>query len=471
MTALMPNVNMQGVSTEKIMPSDVAPRLYGSDTQQSLFRFQTNDIISLTTTGGSSLMNWMPARGVNTWNDSIAHLSWIAPDAFDGSKSYADFLVDQGEIGECDFGDGFTYQICEYDNDMHRVAMSTRSEPIKAEYLGMKLWERMPQQVLRGETRGITLANDRDWSLARLGLGFEEHQNWNILYGDDEGYPNTYEGLNAMITSGWVRSHAAGRGSCDFVDPIVYSGVGLTSKTLVIRRLAALVRRLLGRMKDRNFMPSGDDMVIVMNPIMWYHLADQIAYGALTNFFKPSDVTLNVTPDGVQRERDRIKNGGLGEGFIPIEGRNIPVITDSRIGYNSTSTGGNPAITGDIFVLTKRFRGITILEHQYLDWGKMPMSPFENYAARGEYQPAFFQGNMIKVSPLRVDGNDRCWYYGAEMYGRLVSYMNMLQGRINDVTIEVEVDDEFESGSFTSQNFYPYGGATGGAGTALLTEL
>ena len=47
----------------------------------------------------------------------------------------------------------------------------------------------------------------------------------------------------------------------------------------------------------------------------------------------------------------------------------------------------------------------------------------------------------------------------------------MLQGRINDVTIEVEVDDEFESGSFTSQNFYPYGGATGGAGTALLTEL
>ena len=40
-----------------------------------------------------------------------------------------------------------------------------------------------------------------------------------------------------------------------------------------------------------------------------------------------------------------------------------------------------------------------------------------------------------------------------------------------DVTIEVEVEDEFESGSFTSPNFYPYNGATGGAGTALLTEL
>lgn len=459
-------------SLNKTMPSEVYPRLYGDENQPGLFKLYTNDIVSLVTSGGSALMRWLPARGVNTWNDPIAHLSWIAPEGFDGSQTYADHLIAQGEVEECEFGDGYTYQICEYNHRMYRVTGSTRSEPIKQENLGMRLYERLPQQTLRGETRGMTLTNDRDWSLARLGLGMEEHQNWNIIYGNKGGIPNTYDGLNVIINNGWVKSKKEGYGSCDFTDPIVMSGVGLSNTAAVIRRVRAMVQKLLKRMSDRNFTPSGDDMVILMNDTMWHYIKEALATGTFESFYVPSNATMNLTPEGVEAARQRISSGGFGFGTFPVYGINIPVLPDTRIGANST-LGGIPYVTGDVYVLTKRFRGLTVLEHQYLDWSQLGSRPLPELSrlANGEFQPDFFQGNMMKVSVLPLDGAYNCWYYGAEMYGRIVSYMNMLQGRLMDVSIAVDLTGEHESASFTSPNFYPYGTADGGAGNSLLTPL
>lgn len=452
----------------KVNPSDVTNRIYGDQTHPSLFSYFTDDIISMTTSGGSPLMKWLPARGVNHWNDPIAHLSWIAPEGFTGSDSYEDYLADMEAVGECEFGDGYTYNICEYTLEMDRVSWSTINEPIKDEINGMRQFERVPTRVLRGQSAGITLDNDKDWSIARLALGAEDHLGYTILNGDPSGLKNTFEGIRPKLANGWVLQHKRGKGSCDFTDPRVISGVALNTPEAILRRIRALVRFIRMRAMERNYSISGDDMVIVMNPTMWTYIADAIAFGTLVSYGVPTNIELSISPEVVERTRARISGGGLGFGFIPIDGQAVPVIPETRLGGNST-LDGEPAITSDILVLTKRFRGINILEMQWLDWSNLERSPFA--MPRNDFEPEFFQGGMIRVMPVRMNGNDRCWYYGAEMYGRVVSYMQPLQGVINDVTIPVDLDDEHESGSFTSRNFYAFNGAEGGAGNALLTEL
>jgi hypothetical protein len=199
-------------------------------------------------------------------------------------------------------------------------------------------------------------------------------------------------------------------------------------------------------------------MIIMMNPVMWQQIADNIAFGTLVSYGVPSNIVLNTTTEGAQRERERVSRGGVGFGFIPIDGVNVPVIPEDRMGFNST-LDGEPAITSDILILTKRFRGLDILELQWLNWAALQRTPFN--PARNDFPPEFFQNGMIKAQPRRLDGNDNCWYYGAEMYARIVTYMQPLQAVINDVTLPVDLEDENESGSFTSPNFYAFNGEEG----------
>lgn len=468
---ILPVVNT--INKAQILPSEVTPRLYGDQNQEGLFSFYVDDIISLVTTGGSAFMRWLPSRGVINWKEPIAHLTWIAPEGFDGSQTYADFLASKDEVEECDFGDGFVYQICEYVHTMDRMSWSTRNEPIKQENLGMKLFDQQPIPVLRGETAGITLANDCDWSLARLGMGAEESHNWNVIYGDRDAFPNTYLGINGIVSTGWVKSLVRGKGSCDFTDPIVIPGGDLDTNEAILRKIRAVARRIIRRMAQRNYTPSGDDMVIMMNDVMWAQLASTLAWGVMETQNPPAGYTLQTTPEVVMRELSRVSNGGLGYGFIPVGNYNIPVIPETRIGAGSTNTDGDPSVTGDIFILTKNFRGIRVLEHQYLDWARLGNRPLEELSGfkNGEYQPQFFQNGMLRVSVQTLTTNNLCWFYGADMYGRIVSYMNMLQARINDVTVVTDMAGDNESSSFTSQDFYAFQGEIGGDGTGLLVPL
>lgn len=453
--------------TEKTMPSEVT-RLFGNETNPGLFSYYPNDIISMTTSGGSPLMRWLPARGVNTWNDPVAHLSWIAPEGFDGSTTYGDFLAASDPVGECEYGDGYVYQICEYAHKMDRVTASTKNEPIKTEYMGMKRWQSQPTYMLRGETAGINIANDRDWSLARLALGFEQHLNWTLLYGNPDGYNNTYLGLLDILVPGWVRAHKY-NGSCDFTDPMIVNGIGESTGETVLRNLRGVIRHLRGRMASRNFTPMGDDMVIVMGPTMWQYVADAIAFGTLVSYNAPTNLELSTSPEAIQRERERVTQGGVGFGYVPIDGVNVPVIPEPLLEFNTTDTDGDPAVTGDFLILTKNFRGIRILEQQYLDWSQMGgESPFATGLTSGEARPVLFQNNMIRVEPVRVNGLDSCWYYGAEMYGRITSYMQPLQARITSVTLKTDPGHSVEGASFTHQNFYAFNGLASGSGSAVL---
>src|SRR5262249_22622685 len=146
-----------------------------------------------------------------------------------------------------------------------------------------------------------------------------------------------------------------------------------------------------------------------------------IAGGAFATFYNPTGINLQATPETVQREMLRLQNGGVGYGVIPVDGIDVPVIPETRMGAN-TLLDGMPAVSGDVLVLTKNFKGLTILEQQYLDWAKLGSNPMPDQTGlhAGEYQPAFFQNGMIKVSVQTLQNNNRCWYYGGEMMGRFV---------------------------------------------------
>lgn len=450
------------------MPSEVT-RLFGNENNAGLFSMYPQDIISMCMSGGSPLMRWLPSRGVDNWNEPVAHLSWIAPEGFDGSTTYGDFLAAMDPIAECEYGDGYVYQICEYAHKMDRIAVSTQKEPIKTEYLGMKRWKQQPAYVLRGESAGISLQNDLDWSLSRLAIGLEQHLNWTMLYGNPAGYVNTYLGLMSMLTPGWVAQHKYGGGSCDFTDPLIVNGIGESNGETVLRNIRGIVRKMRARMSERGFTPSGDDMVVVLGPTMWQYVADSIAFGTLVTYGKPTGLELSTSPESVQRERERITQGGIGFGYIPIDGVMVPVIPEPLLEFNTTDTDGNPAITGDILVLTKNFRGIRILEQQYLDWSQMrDASPFAQGLTNGEMRPALFQGNMLRVNPVRVNGLDSCWYYGAEMYARIATYMQPLQARLTSVTLTVDPGHDIEAASFAHPNFYAFNGGVSGTGTPVL---
>jgi hypothetical protein len=173
-------------------------------------------------------------------------------------------------------------------------------------------------------------------------------------------------------------------------------------------------------------------------------------------------VVLNTTPEVVQRQREQFASGGLGYGVFPVDGVNVPVIIEDQLAANVTLTDGTPGVTGDIYVLTRYFNGQTILENQYLDWNQLQV-PFNN--------PQEFtrQNGMLRVG--WVTEANSCFYYYVDMWGRLISRYQPLQAKITDVTLATLMENENESVSFTSQDFYAYGGQRGGAGVSLINGI
>lgn len=419
------------------------------------------DVISDVVSGGSQLMQWIPTRGVITRNEHVAHLSWIAPEGFDGSTSYIDYLSELEEIGDCDFGPSTDWNACEYTHSSYRV--SFQSKVITRRDMGELECERSPIYRLRGANAGFPIDNDADWALAQVGYEFENHLNWNVIFGDPTAGQQMYDGLDVIIDTGWVADHAVGSSSCDFVDPIVVNGTALATPQAVLKQLKGVVRKLRQRASDRNAAIAPGDMVIVMPRSHWNYLADAIAWGAMVTDNNIANIVMNNNVDAWFRERNRITAGGaFGNGFIEVDGNPIPVILDNIMGVNGDD-GSDAVVTGDIYVLTRRFGGMNILEHQFLDWNKLRVPAGVNL------------NEQIMMNGLLRTGwktlNETCFQYFAEMEARIISRFQPLQAKITDVTVNTILDNENEAPSFTTQDFYAYGGRRGGQGTAYITGL
>lgn len=447
---------------QQIMEKDTVttpPPTTGFIYKDGPWTFCANDVISAVTQGGSQLMQWIPTRGVNTRNEHVAHLSWVAPKDFTGSTSYMDYLASLSTIDVCDFGPTSDWQACEYSHSSYRV--SFQSPTITRRDMGMLDCENSPIYRIRGPQQGLPIDNDADWALARVAIQMEQHLNWNAIFGDPAAGQLMYDGIDNIIDIGWVASKKVGPGSCDFVDPIVINGTALSTPAAVLKQVKGIVRKIRQRARDRGAVLTANDMAILMPRSHWAYLSEAIAWGALVG-----DVVSNITMNNDVRmyfdEKQRITSGFFGNGFIEVDGQPVPVLIDDIMGANGTS-GANSVVTGDIYVLTRYFGGLTILEHQFLDWNRLATP------AGLQLQEEIYQNGLLRTGWKIL--NQTCFQYFAEMEARFISRFQPLQGKITDVTVTAILENENESPSFASQDFYAFNGAKGGQGVAILNGL
>lgn len=418
------------------------------------------EVMSEVVSGGSALQRWLPTRGVIHENEHVAHLSWVAPDGFDGTQSYMDYLSGLDPIGECEFGPTTDWNGFEYRHEMYRV--SFKSETITRRHFGLKKFEEQPIVRMRGPNAGLTLENDGDWALARVAYQLEHHQDWNIIYGDPAAGQLMYHGLDNIIEPGWVASRAIGGSPVGFSDPIVMSAVGVSDPAAIVRMIRGMVRRARTRAFQRGYRLTTNDYAIVLSSAHWNALADHIA--AVGTTVITGGVTLATTVEAFQRERNRLMQGGLGFGNIDVDGQPVPVIIEDLLATNVTVTtddGPASAVTGDIYLLTRYFGGQTILEHQFLDWSRLPLP-------QGLQTNEFIRQNGMVRAGWVVEANS-CFYYYVDMWGRIISRYQPLQGKIKDVTLVTLLENENESMSFASPDYIAFGpGNQGGAGNAYL---
>lgn len=397
------------------------------------FTMHDNELYSMVIRGGSPLLQWLPTAPMTTRTERVQHLSWVAPAGWTG-QDYAAYLSGL-VIGVCEYGPPPDWNGCEY-----RVGygeMSFRSDSLhRFDFADFRESPRTPIYTVRG-TPGLPMSTDADWAIAQTAIILEQHQNWNIMFGV-EGGNLQFDGIDQIVTPGYVDAHIVGAGSCRYVDPVVVDGTTITNCEDLLEVIKGVVRKIRTRAFLRSWMIDTGDMILLMPLAFWAYMADCIACGGPTG--------CGVVPGGMtyrdwREERARATSGYFGFGFVEVDGQPVPVIPDAGLGVN----GGAPGawtVTGDIFVLTRRVGGMTILEQQYFNWSSVAL-PDDSWTT---------QGGLVRVG--WVDENKKCYYYFSEMAGRLVTRMQPFQGRISSITVQTTLSDEAESGLY-GDSFYP----------------
>lgn len=419
--------------------------------------FGSQEVISDIPLPQSKVLDWIPSRGVDFMESRVPHLSFVKPQDFTGSQSYMEYKASISADGECDYGPSADFNGFEYTHVGYKI--SGQSPTMTPQDWGARYYETQPIMRVRGPLAGETLENDAMWGLAQAEIALAQDMSWNIIYGDPTMGPHMFDGIDTIVQAGWVQSKVIGGGQAYFSDPLIESGVSLTTPQAILLKLKSMIRKIIHRMVIRGYTPTSNDMAVIMPSAIWTYLADSIAHGALMNPSVPSGWVINITPEGFFRERARVTSGFFGDGYIEVDSYKIPVLTDDVMGANALTSGGAAAVTSDIFVLTRFFRGMTVLEHQFFDWNRVqgyPHNGTERIRAGGAQRSGW------KMT------NNKCFQHYIEMHSRIVPMTMPFNGRLNDVTVTTQLANENESGTFTNQDWYPYNGAKGGAGTALV---
>lgn len=466
------------------VPSDNTMRIFRQTIpgESQLWPVYVEDVISEIVPGGSQLINFIPSLETDAWSIDVGHLSGIWGEGFDGSKSYMEYITDDFTVAadpaECDWGEGAVeFAQHTYSLGLKRISTSSKNHPLGIfDGGGMKQHASQPSMPrIRGEFAGNAITNDRDWIAAMQGKLLHDHVNWMAINGDEDipSKMGMADGLDKIFSTGWVNNHIVGTGSAPFSDPMVSSGVALTTPATVLAKIQMDVWRVYNRMRSRGYIPRLGDIAIAMPTAFWRQLAAVISVGLLMKKGTVTGIDVVTNPEVIQREYDRITNwndmfgGAVGQfgGFIPFDGFNVPVILDDNLGKNSTvAASGNPAVTGDIYTITRSAFGQSILEQRYINYNNIPdaVNP-----KTGE-KPVIFMDGMIRAKWVPTTTTQECWYWAMDMHYAIASYMQWLQCKITDVTLEMDADDTVESGSWTHPNYHLFEGADGGAGNALL---
>lgn len=456
-----------GMNNMKAVPSDYTGWMYGyRGDNVGVFTDYSDDVISDLCEDGNEFQRWLPAEPVEEWYDSIAHLSFFTAQDYTGSTTYLAHLTGIDDIGECDFGPGADYQVYEYQHRMHRMSYSNKDYPI-THTVGVPNHKKTSRKRLIGSR--YNLSDDSMWVLAGLTELVQQHHNWVTWFGNPYAVAtsnkNMIEGLDLIVREGWVESKMIGNGFAYWSDPRVADGTGIVDPVAQLRMIIANTAHIIQRMTERGYQPGPDDCALIMSKSHWKVYSEILAAGALVKTYSVS-TELQVTPEVVMRELGRIQQARS----INVMGYEIPVIIENALGVNTTTPAGHNAVIGDVYFLTRYYRGMNVLTYQYLDWnsGFLSDDPDPNIGPNLLFNEGML-GGMLRTAYGYTDAAQQCWFYGFEEWGRIVPKMMPLNGRFRNLIVPTELADDIESSQFWHQNFYVHEGTAGHQGTAMYT--
>lgn len=449
---------VQDTSRKDAMP--VAGRVPGHRMyEDGPFSQLEDEITSLYIDGGSPLMNWLPSRKITSRFERVSHLEWIAPEGYDGSHPYPDWLASL-TIPDCGYGpstswSGFTYQQTGGQFSFTTGMMKPWEDG------GSRYYEDSPIYQMRGPNRQ-DISDDKEWAVARVLLVMQQHLDYVLKHGQRANSNMEWDGLLEQIQPGYVQARVIGSGIPHWADPVYTNGAVLTTIMGLLQTIRYTVRRLRNRAGDRQWSIQMGDMVVLMPSVFWDIIAETVAAGGMYAYTNTPGFNGQMTFREFREELRSIKSGGLGFGTMDVDGDLIPILTDRNMGYNVTidDTVDVPGYVGDVMVLTRRAGGMTLLEQQYVDWTQL------DYPAINEEQFALQQG---QVRAGWITESNKCFYYYAEMAGRVVVRMMPLQAAITNVMLALPNGMAAnEGGMFWNPDFYAANGLRMGEGTPRL---
>lgn len=442
--------------------------LYGSRIfENGPFSLIDNDLFSNIASGGSAIMRWIPTATMRSRRSHVAHLDWVAPEGYLGDTTYPEYLAGIS-IGECGYGpstvwSGFSYQMSSGSFSWTTTSMRPYEDG------GLHYYEEMPVYAVRGENLNMpVISSDAEWAIARVIHIMETHLDFVLKHGDRANSEMEFDGLDVIVRPGFVASHIYGTGTPTWADPVFFNGAALNDAGTLLRKIRAIIRLIRKRARDRNWTLAPSDMVLYMGTTMWDQLSEFVAMGAAFQYTNTYGFTGEQSFRDFRAEYRETRQGGVGFGTIDIDGTPVPVLTDSNLGAGTTldtGSGGVDAITGDIYILTRRAGGMSFLMQEYLDWGDL------DYPAKNRENHFLLQGGLVRSG--WVEESNKCYYYYGEMVGRLICTMLPMQGRLTNVTIPVLDVLEHEAAAFWNPDFYAFRaqGVQGQQGTELLNPI
>jgi hypothetical protein len=431
-----------GATQKDSMPAGGRPagnnRLY----ENGPFSLFDGDIISAAVPASSTLAQWIPTRAVTSRATHVQHLEYIKPKGFDGTtETYANWLRDHGVIDSCGYGPSTTWNGFRYEMTGGTFSWTTDQMKVYPDG-GLKYYEQQPSYTVRGNNGiAMPLNSDKDWAVARTMFAMQQHLGYVLDYGDLTNSDMEWDGLAQVLTPGYIGSRVVG-GVANWADPITVNAGAMDVQELA-QTIRVVARRIIKQARQRQWTINAGDMALYMPATMWDNLVEFIAMGAMERYSNTYGFDGNMSYSDFVSMRDSIRRQG-----IVVDGVPIQVLTSENTGDNATTAidGSDvPAVVGDIYILVRRAGGLTFLEQQYVDWSSL------DYPAINENQFPL-QGGIVRAG--WVTEANKCYYYYAEMGGRLVSYMSPMQGRIMNAVVPTLGSDENIASAFYKQDWF-----------------
>lgn len=419
------------------------------------FTWQEEDFMSDVVPAGNDLMQWIPTMRItdNAQYRVVNHLEWIAPNGWDGS-GYGDWLATL-EIAECEYGPSTKWNGFQYQVPYGQFSRSTDTFKLIPNILLNKRYVNSPMFRLRGPNAGLSLENDIDFAIARMGIDIQNHLAYVLNYGDASNSDQEWDGLDVLLTSTYVANHPVPGSTTtgQYTSPIIVDGTTLADIATLIRMLRKAIRHLRTRASKRKLNVLDSDMGIQAPLALVQEVGEHLAVNGMIDGISRTE----VPTDAEDRLNRFMENPGL-----VVDGRPVPFLIDDDL---AALNGAQTTMTTDVRVLTRRMGGEIILEQEYLDYNSAEIPS----SVQGAIQINTELGGIMRTG--QVVENGKCFYHYGEMAGRIICRSLPNQAVVNSFSFSVDPEFPVEAIGYTDQYYANFGtpgsigaGATGDAG-------